>query len=202
MHFLRWRIIMTSSGAVVLGRDETLTSITAIRLNTGASSQRSCSFCSNEPSALMVLSEAMTDRSALGICIRRYCVRRGKVAPASTDVHARVDAEDWKAVKRLPSPSDNECTFGGKESVSLASTGFRPTKRSLRLRIRAAPAQNVALPTNTACRALDLQRIFRPARAPSESKKLHPQQTGRAHGKCQRSAEQGGCSPRLQGEFD
>jgi hypothetical protein len=195
---------MTSSGTVVLGRDETLTSITAIRLNTGASSQRSCCFCSNEPSALMVLSEAMTDRSvlAMGICIRRYCVRRGKVAPASTDVHARVDAEDWKAVKRLPSTVDRECTFGGKGSVSLASTGFHSTKRSLRLRIGAAPAQNVALPTNTACRALDLQRIFRPARAPPESKKLHPQQTGRAHGKCQkgllsRAAAHQGCKGNL-----
>jgi hypothetical protein len=163
-----------------------MTSITAIGLNTGASSHRSCCFCSNEPSALMVLSEAMTDRSALGICMRGYCVRRGKVAPASTDVHARVDAEDWKAVKRLPSLVENACTFGGKGGVSLASTRFHPTKRSLRLRTRAAPAQNVALPTNTACRAIDLQRIFRPAQAPPESKKLHPQQTGRAHGKCQK----------------
>ncbi len=35
-------------------------------------------------------------------------------------------------------------------------------------------AQNVALPTNTACGAIDLQRIFRPAQAKAESEKLHP----------------------------
>jgi hypothetical protein len=41
-------------------------------------------------------------------------------------------------------------------------------------RDRFSRAQNVALPTNTACGAIDLQRIFRSAQAEAESEKLHP----------------------------